>query len=349
MAIACFLLVLQFEGCYYMQAARGQMGLMNKQRPINEVIADEESPEALKTRLIMVQEARQFSVNVLQLPDNKSYRSYADLERDYVVWNVFAAPEFSLTPKQWCYPVAGCVAYRGYFSEDAAVRQSQKLIDKGFDTTVGGVAAYSTLGKFSDPLLNTMMRWSDVDLIATLFHELAHQKLYVKGDTAFNESFATAVADIGIEKWLAAIGQPDQLESRRSTAQRRHKLMILIDQAKSELKGLYASGIAEADMRQQKRQILDRLSREIRQMVADTGGGSKAWLPGSLNNARLASLGLYEDHVDAFKAVFDECEQDFACFYRRTEVLAAMEARQREEQLQRLAAAGMDQNRLVNH
>jgi predicted aminopeptidase len=187
----------------HMQAIRGQIEVMHARQPIPEVIADEESPDELRKRLATVQEARDFAVEELLLADNKSYRSYADLGRDYVVWNVFAAPEFSLEPKTWCYPVAGCVAYRGYFAEEAARKKAQTLSDDGFDVAVGGVSAYSTLGRFSDPVLNTMMRWPDTQLIATIFHELAHQKLYVKGDTEFNESFATAVADIGIKRWLA--------------------------------------------------------------------------------------------------------------------------------------------------
>ena len=155
------------------------------------------SPE-LAARLRLVQEARQFSVDELGLPDNKSYRTYADIERDFVIWNVIAAPEFSTQPKTWCFPVAGCVGYRGYFSQDGARRESEKLKAKGFDVVVGGVAAYSTLGKFNDPVINSMMNWDDVELVGVLFHELAHQVLYVKGDTGFNESFATAVEEFGV-------------------------------------------------------------------------------------------------------------------------------------------------------
>lgn len=334
----CFLLLVQIEGCYYMQAARGQMGLMNKRRPIVEVIADDESSEELKARLTMVSDARAFSIDELQLPDNSSYRSYADLERDYVVWNVFAAPEFSLAPKRWCYPVAGCVAYRGYFAEDAANKHAQKLIEQGYDTTVGGVAAYSTLGRFSDPVLNTMMRWSDVELVATLFHELAHQKLYVKGDTAFNESFATAVADIGLEKWLAKKGQSDQLDARQTRAGLRRDVLSLIDEAKVQLEALYSSDLEPPNMRAQKTEILQGLSEDIQRAIADAGGSSSGWMSGPLNNARLASLGLYEGHVAAFRSVYAECDNDLACFYEQAAAIAGMTDVERIRRLEQLGA-----------
>ncbi len=180
-------------GCYYMQAAAGQWEVIRNREPVADVINDADTPSELVERLRIVDAARDYSIEQLGLPDNKSYRSYTDLERDFVVWNVFAAPEFSLQPKRWCFPVAGCVSYRGYFKKESAIRESERLADKGFDVAVGGVVAYSTLGKFSDPLLNTMMRWDDVRLVAVLFHELAHQVVYVKGDSGFNESFATAV------------------------------------------------------------------------------------------------------------------------------------------------------------
>jgi predicted aminopeptidase len=240
-----------------MQAIRGQFEVMHSRQPIPEVIADEASPDDLKQRLKIVQAARDFAVDELLLPDNKSYRSYADLERDYVVWNVFAAPEFSLDPKTWCYPVAGCVAYRGYFAEDAARKKAQRLQDDGFDVAVGGVAAYSTLGRFSDPVLNTMMRWSDVELVSTIFHELAHQKLYVKGDTEFNESFATAVADIGITRWLDGRDESASAEIFRKNRELRQSMMMLVEESKAKLSELYESELDDDVKRLRKQELLD--------------------------------------------------------------------------------------------
>src|SRR5690606_562277 len=218
------------EGCYYMQAVRGHMDVMQSKRPVLEVLDDPDAPQNLKDRLELVREAREFSVEELQLPNNESYRSYADLEREFVVWNVLAAPEFSLRAKEWCFPVAGCVAYRGYFAEQAAQREAERLSESGYDVAVGGVSAYSTLGRFSDPVLNTMMRWSDTDLVATLFHELAHQKVYVKNDTQFNESFATAVAEIGVERWFAARKEPQLLNVYLERKALRREMLQLVEE-----------------------------------------------------------------------------------------------------------------------
>lgn len=328
-AIALGLLLL-VDGCYYVQAIRGHMDLMSHRRPVAEVISDEEAPDELKVKLEMLREARRFSIDELLLPDNDSYRSYADLERDYVVWNVFAAPEFSLEPRRWCFPVAGCVAYRGYFAQEAANKQAQKFKDKGYDVVVGGVPAYSTLGRFADPLLNTMMRWSDVDLVATLFHELAHQQLYIKDDTEFNESFATAVADIGIERWLGQRGEQDQLRDRENQQLERRTAMMLIETAKADLQRLYASNLDEAAMRTRKTEILEKLQ-------ADVASGSDNSFSGIMNNARLASLGLYEGRVDAFRAIFRRCKKQLPCFYEQTAGLADVSMDERNARLDALA------------
>src|SRR6185295_11481548 len=177
--------LLPLTGCYLMQAAGGQMEIASKREPIAEVLADSTTPPKLRTRLEYVAAARDFASVELGLPDNASYRSYADVGRPYVVWNVFATAEFSVEPKRWCFPIAGCVVYRGYFSEAGAENYARRLRFRGNDVEVGGVAAYSTLGHFRDPLLNTMMSWSDAQIAATLFHELAHQLVYVPGDSAF--------------------------------------------------------------------------------------------------------------------------------------------------------------------
>ena len=334
---ASLLAILQIEGCYYMQAIRGQFEVMHSRRPIPDVIADEESPDELKKRLAAVQEARDFAVEELMLPDNSSYRSYADLGRDYVVWNVFAAPEFSLELKTWCYPIAGCVAYRGYFAEDAAQNKAQDLRDDGYDVAVGGVAAYSTLGKFSDPVLNTMMRWSDVQLFSTIFHELAHQKLYIKGDTAFNESFATAVADIGIERWLEGRSELASIGRFRDNRELRRSMMALVDEVKNELKELYASDMDESLKRTRKHALLDGLSAAAGHMVEERGVGVSNWLAAPLNNARLASLGLYEGRQGAFEAILRDCGQQLACFYAATEKLADLDTDERNLRLDQMA------------
>jgi predicted aminopeptidase len=316
-----------------MQALGGQVEVLRKRRPITEVIDDDSTDTVLRKRLQMVQDARQFAVDQLLLPENGSYRSYADLGRDYVVWNVFAAPEFSLTPKQWCYPIAGCVAYRGYFAEEKAAKKARKLKQSGFDVFVSGVAAYSTLGRFDDPVLNTMMHWSDAILVETLFHELAHQKLYVRGDTAFNESFATAVAEIGIERWRT---DGNLLEGPADVD--RSKLLLetvrqLVAQARTDLEAIYSGAAVIADMRSQKMATLNKLSEDAQAVIDGSGLPVQNWLAAPLNNARLVSAGVYEGNLPAFRVILDRCMNDLACFYQESRDLADLGFEQRQVRL----------------
>ena len=335
--VLSFAALVALEGCYYMQAIRGHMDVMHRRRSVAEVLDDPLAPKNLKDRLKLVQEAREFSIDDLELPDNASYRSYADLEREFVVWNVLAAPEFSLQAKQWCFPVAGCVAYRGYFSKEAAYNEARRLGDDGYDVAVGGVSAYSTLGRFSDPVLNTMMRWNDTDLIATLFHELAHQKVYVRNDTQFNESFATAVAEIGIERWFADRREPRLLKEYLGHKALRREMLQRVELAKIELAVLYDSDIEEARMRQQKHAVLDALSSDVGELLSRNGADAPGWLAGTLNNARLVSLGLYEGWLPAFRALYEECNGKLACFYDETRNLAALPPDERYARLILLA------------
>jgi predicted aminopeptidase len=318
-------LCVPLTGCYYMQAASGQWEVMRKREPIDEVIEDTKTSPELAARLRLLDEARDFSVEILGLPNNKSYRTYADLERDYVVWNVFAAPEFSLTPKQWCFPVAGCVSYRGYFSKDDALRASKRLSDDGFDVAVGGVAAYSTLGKFNDPILSTMMRWDDIDLIAVLFHELAHQVVYVKDDSAFNESFATAVAEIGVKLWLEICGEEEKMADYIAGRELQQSLLGLVAVARSDLEAVYTSDIDVMAMRAQKRERLQILAEDVAARIQRSGRDGSGWLSGELNNARLISMVLYEGRLPLFRALYSKCEKNLQCFYAAAKKLGAMD------------------------
>ena len=308
-------MALSLSGCYYMQAARGQLDVMSKREPIDELIEAPDTPEELAQRLQLVSEARQFAIDDLLLPDNDSYRSYADLGRDYVVWNVFAAPEFSLQPRTWCFPIAGCVAYRGYFSEDAARRKADQLREDGLDVAVGGIPAYSTLGRFDDPVLNTMMHWDDADLVATIFHELAHQVLYVKNDSAFNESFATAVEEIGIERWLDSRDQGGDFSDYVDRRERRKKSMDVMAAARMDLEKIYASSMAAHEMRRAKEIRLAQLANEL-----------LAEFETDLNNARLASMSLYQSRVPEFRALYEECERELRCFFDRASSLQPVES-----------------------
>jgi predicted aminopeptidase len=326
-------LCVPLTGCYYMQAASGQWEVMRKRQPIAEVIKDSETSPELAARLHLLVEARDFSVEKLGLPDNKSYQTYADLERDYVVWNVFAAPEFSLTPKQWCFPVAGCVSYRGYFSKDDALRASKRLSDDGFDVAVGGVAAYSTLGKFNDPILSTMMRWDDIDLIALLFHELAHQVVYVKDDSAFNESFATAVEEIGVKLWLETRGEEEKMADYISGRELQQSLLGLVAVARSVLEKVYASDIDVEYKRVLKRERLKTLAEDVVAEIQRNGGEGSGWLTGTLNNARLISTTLYEGRLPSFRALYIRCEKNLQCFYAEAKKMGALDFAEREAAL----------------
>ena len=326
------------SACYYVQATKGQIEVLSKREPIDEVLASPDTTAELSRRLRLVQEARQFSIDELGLPDNKSYRTYSDLDRDFVVWNVFAAPEFSLDAREWCYPIVGCVSYRGYFSEEAANREAGRLAEDGFDVAVGGVPAYSTLGKFNDPVLNTMMRWDDARLVATLFHELAHQVLYIKHDTAFNESFATAVEEIGIERWLAATGRQDDMARYRARKDQHRRIVELVNAARDDLTDYYGRDIEPRAIRELKSSRLERLAADVRAELAAAGYDGPHWLTGDLNNARLLPMTLYDGRVPAFLALYADCDQRLECLYEEARTIADLDRAERDARLDALAA-----------
>jgi predicted aminopeptidase len=323
----CTLLLLAamtvLQGCYFGHVTRGHMDLMDRRETIEELVADSSTSEELVRRLRLVQEARQFSIDVLKLPDNESYRTYSDIERDYVVWNVFVAPEFSLTPKQWCFPVAGCVSYRGYFSEEDARREGKRWVKRGYDVVIGGVSAYSTLGKFADPVISSMMRWDDTQLVSVLFHELAHQKFYVKGDSEFNESYATAVEEFGVVRWLQSRGDDEALEKYWQDREFRQRLMRYVAEARNDLEQYYSETLDDDEKRLLKEHRLELLQQQVADAATEAGIKSSSWLSGHLNNARLASMSLYEGRLPEFRQLFVDCEMDIECFYAGAEQLAA--------------------------
>lgn len=329
LALSAAAALLLLQGCYYVQAINGHRDVMKSRQPIDEVLANPDTASELKDKLLLVQQARRFATEQLQLPDNDSYSSYADLKRDYVVWNVFAAPEFSVQAKQWCFPVAGCVAYRGYFSQAAAEEKAESLRTDGYDVAVGGVAAYSTLGRFADPVLNTMMQWSDTQLVAVIFHELAHQVLYVKGDSRFNESFATAVADVGIRRWLVMRNEDEILRNYRNSRLRQRALVKVVEQARASLAAMYDSGGEPQVLRQEKQQIFARLVREVEALNVQSAAPGRIALAEPLNNARLVSLGLYEGWSEAFRNIYEDCRQELECFYSQSRELADLSQQER--------------------
>jgi predicted aminopeptidase len=332
-------------GCgtlYVAQAARGQLQILNARKPIARVLADPKVDAGLRKRLEEVRLAREFAWRELALPNNKSYTSYADLKREYVTWSVVATPEFSVEPREWCFPIAGCVTYRGYFRKGSAEKYAARLEAEGLDVMVGGVPAYSTLGRFNDPILNTMMRYGDDELAAIIFHELSHQVVYVPGDTAFNEAFAVAVEQEALARWLRFRGREKDLGRFLGRRERQAESLALISRYRRELIQLYQAPIPQAEMRARKRAVFARLVAELRSLGEKYGVDSAlaAELDGRPNNARLASLATYYECVPGFQRVLAEQGNDLPRFYDAVRALAKLP---REERRARLC--GADRNR----
>jgi predicted aminopeptidase len=319
-------------GCYLLQSAAGQLQLMSKRKPIARVIADPATSPEVRSQLEAVAQIREFATRRLGLPDNGSYRSYADVGRPYVVWNVIAAPEFSVDPKEWCYPIVGCVAYRGYFVERRARRFAEGLRRRGLDVAVDGVAAYSTLGHFDDPILNTMLGWSDVELASIIFHELTHQMIYVPNDADFNEALAVTVEEEGVRRWLQSLGRDRDLERYREYQERFAQVLALLTRTRDELRALYASGIEREAMRARKAAVYAALDSSYHGLAQQWGGHAPfdSWFQGDLNNANLASVATYYDCVPGFQRELEAVGGDLEAFYGRVRQLAKMDQRQRD-------------------
>jgi predicted aminopeptidase len=326
------LILAVLPGCYLLQAAHGEAQLLEERRPIMKVIGNPRTAPSLRLTLEDLVAARDFASRELGLPDNGSYRSYVDLHRPYVVWNVVAAPEFSLKPKQWCFPIVGCVAYRGYFSEHGARAFAAGLTSKGFDTTVDGVPAYSTLGRFSDPVLSTMLPYGTDELAAIIFHELAHQLIYVESDSSFNEAFATTVEEEGLERWLTAMGRTEDLRRYRAADARQLEYIRLFRRRREELRLLYASDLPESQMRARKRALFEQLATDMRSLERRQGTPSPYhdWLDGELNNATLASVATYYDCVPGFETMLRSVNGDLPRFYADVRALAKLPQAQRD-------------------
>ena len=316
-AAALLTACLALSGCYITQAVHGQFALLAARQPIERVLARPDTAPGLRERLEQARRIRDFATQALGLPDNASYRSYAELHRPYVVWNVVAAPQLSLTPRHWCFPVAGCVAYRGYFSERAAQKYAARLRRKGDDVVVGGVPAYSTLGHFADPLTSSMARYSEYELAALVFHELAHQVAYLPGDSAYNEAFATTVEEEGVARYAAARGEPAQLAYYQQQRAQRRELSRLFAARRAELERLYAGSLPVAAKKVQKGQILAALGEDIGDLERRTGQptGYGPWIQTGLNNAHLVSVATYYDQMPQFEGLLAAHGGDLPAFY----------------------------------
>jgi predicted aminopeptidase len=333
---------------YYAQAVRGHLSLLAAARPIDAWLADPATPAALRERLAIARQMRAFAARELGLPDNRSYTAYADLARPAAVWNVFAAPELSLRLKTWCYPFAGCAAYRGYFDLAAAQRTAGELKAQGYDVNLAPVPAYSTLGWTDwlggDPLLNTFIDWPEADLARLIFHELAHQVLFVRDDTVFNESFATAVEREGVRRWIAQRGDPGLAETFAQSQRRRADFLALLLAHRSRLAEVYASGADAEVQRAGKRAVFADLQSAYRRLRQDSWGGFAGYdrfFERELNNAHLGAVGAYNDLVPAFEALLAREGNDLPRFYATVRRLAQWPKAQRDAALrQALVAAG---------
>jgi len=300
------------------------MELLLKRKDIEKLIASPKTSEQKRQKLELVLALRDFAGDELGLPDNGSYGGFVKLDRDAVVYNVIAAPEFSVQPKTWCYPLVGCLAYRGYFDRDAAERRARILAEQGLDTLVSPVAAYSTLGRFNDPVTSPMLGFSDLRLAGLLFHELAHQRVFVKGETEFNEAYATAVERAGVRRWLELDQAQTALQAWERSRRLEAEFTTLLLETRAELEALYATELSPERMRAARQAIFDDLRVRYAEFTQVTGDDRfDAWMAQDLNNAHLALLATYEAGADAFADLLAEYDGDFERFHQAVERLAA--------------------------
>lgn len=324
---------------YYQQAVGGQLRLLGQRQDIDRLLQSDSTSPQLQSRLRSVQNILAFAEEALALPAGSQFTTYVELAQPYVVWNVFAAPEFSMQPLRWCYPVAGCVSYRGWFDEADALRHAHELEEEGHDVFVGGVAAYSTLGWFSDPVLSTVINRPEHRMAMLLFHELAHQLLYVSGDTGFSESYATAVEQLGLEQWLASRNDEEHAYTVLSTVAqeqaRQAAFVDLVQGAVEDLDHLYQSDADPGALRAAKAQRIEELRAQYRRLQQDWDGDGSydQWFAGPINNARLLTVTTYNEYVPAFRALFERCEAQWPCFHARARELARLDAAQRQAEL----------------
>ncbi len=327
------------SGCaqlgYYAQAVEGQVSLLSSARPIDQWLADPAVRDDLKSRLRRTQQIRAFAAKELGLPDNGSYKNYADLKRKFVMWNVVATPELSMKPQQWCFPVAGCVDYRGYYSKDAAEAFAAGLQRQGYDVRVSGVPAYSTLGWFNDPVLSTFIELPEAEVARMVFHELAHQVAYAPGDSQFNESFATTVEELGVARWLDAQGSDKMREDYRVYRQRKEDFISLLGVYRRQLEENYARAVSDDEKRARKAQLTEALRQDYEAMKAERWGGYSGydrWFDTPVTNAHFVLVATYHDLVPAFRGLQAE-SGGFASFYREVRQLARLQKAERRLRL----------------
>jgi len=329
--IAAVLACLPLTGCYLLHLAQGQLDLNERREPIDEMLARPDTPPEVRERLEYIEQVRQFAISEAGMRDKGSYTSYVELDRPYVVWNVFAAPEFSVEPRKWCFPIAGCVTYRGYFKERKALDYAAKLRDLGYDVYVAPVAAYSTLGRFEDPVLSTMLRYDEITLAALIFHELANQVMYDASDSSLSEAFATVVEYEVTKRWLESRGREAELSAYRASRERLYQVSGLMAETRQRLAQLYASDLRPKAMRVAKEAEFVRLLEEYAELKRGWPGRADTddFMSIELNNARLVAISTYHECVPALESLLSDLDYDLPAFYRFARQLAQVPAKER--------------------
>lgn len=323
---------------YYLQAAGGHLHVAMASRPLAQVLGDPQTPPGLRNKLQLAAAARDFASRELALPDNGSYRHYADIGRPYAVWNVFAAPEFSTRLEDWCLLLVGCVNYRGFYELDAATRFAKELQAAGLETYIAPIPAYSTLGYFDDPLLNTFMRFGEDEIVRILFHELAHQRVFIPGDSIFNESFANVVENEGMRRWLEHRGRPAAYERFLRQGNEKLRFRRLVADYRARLAEIYASAMTPTEKRQAKATTLEQL-RRAHAGAAKQPDAYAGFFAGTLNNATLGSVNLYDGLAPVFEKLLMSANHDLARFFDEVGMLARMKPEQRQAALERVVAS----------
>ncbi|MGB7181511.1 MAG: aminopeptidase [Burkholderiaceae bacterium] len=348
----CSLLFSGLAGCasgidgvgYYWQSISGHLSLMRAGRPVDEVLEDSTLPQSTRRKLTYAAKAREFASTELGLPDNGSYRRYADIGRSHVVWNVFATEALSLELKRWCFPVAGCIGYRGYYEKQTADKFAQQLAAQGMDVQVAGVPAYSTLGWFDDPIPSTVIRYPEAFIARLIFHELAHQVVYVKNNSTFNESFATAVEIEGMKRWFRwrqRTGEPPAEQAQyEQAASRKRDFVALLRNSRLALETLYASDVTVVDKQRGKAQIFADLQssyQRLKEHIWLGYSGYDKWFDQPLGNAHLAAVGAYHDLVPAFSQLLADSGNQMDKFYQSVQQLGNEAVGERDRQLKALS------------
>ena len=328
--------VLALSGCssigYYSQAVTGHLKLMSARQSIEKLLAADDTDPELKGKLQTLIDARQYAVTSLHLPENDSYNTYVETGKRAITWNVVATEEFSMLPNTWCFPVAGCVNYRGYYDREDAEKFAASLADQSYDITIGGASAYSTLGWFDDPVFDTMLRGEDVRYVGTLFHELAHQLLYVKDDSNFNEAFASFVEQVGVRSWLEDKQQADRIEGYDASLKRAGEFVGLLKTTREALLELYTQSLSAELMRERKQLVFDEMREDYELLKASWNDykGYDGWFRRELNNARLVAVSTYRRYIPAFDAMYKEVGSDLQRFYLRAEEVAEQPSEERQ-------------------